>query len=496
MTAAYDAVVVGAGPNGLAAAITLAREGCSVLLREAADTVGGGTRTAELTLPGFQHDICSAVHPTGAASPFFRSLPLRRHGLEWVHAPIPLAHPFDDGSAAVLAHSVADTAASLGDDGHAYRRLVAPHLEVFDDIIHDILAPIRMPRHPLLMARFGLDALPSVRQLVTGRFVHDPARALFAGCAAHCMLPLDWNATASFGLVLVLTAHAVGWPAARGGSRAIADALAAHFVELGGVIETGAPVRSLHELPAARATLLDVTPHQLLDLAGPRLRGRYRRQLERFRYGPGTFKIDWALSEPVPWTAPACRQAMVVHLGGSYPEIEYSESSPWVDQHVDRPYTLFSQTTAFDPGRAPPGRHTAWAYCHVPQRSDRDITDIVEAQVERFAPGFRDTILARYTMTPSDFERHNPNIVHGDINGGAQHLRQLLFRPVVRWNPYSTALPGVYLCSASTPPGGAVHGMAGFHAARAALRREFGRRVSATPPPHPEHAPANRPPAD
>jgi phytoene dehydrogenase-like protein len=472
--ARYDAIVVGAGPNGLAAAITLAQAGHSVLLREAADEIGGGTRTMELTLPGFHHDVCSAVHPTGAASPFFLSLPLEQHGLEWVHAPVLLAHPFDDGTAAALHRSIADTAATLGADAASWRSVMQPYVADWDRLVHGVLAPIRIPQHPFVMARFGVRALRSVRTFVR-RFREPKAAALFAGIAAHCMLPLHWLATASFGLVLAVTGHVAGWPIARGGSRSIAHALAAHLEALGGVIETGAPVLNIDELPPARATLLNLTPRQVVRIAGHRLPAGYRRRLERYEYGVGTFKIDWALAGPVPWVAEACARAMTVHLGAPYAEIEAAEAAPWRDTVPERPFTLFSQPTLFDASRAPAGQHTAWAYCHVPQGSTVDMTERIEAQVERFAPGFRDLILDRYILDPATIEEHNANMIGGDINGGMQHFRQLLFRPVPRWDPYATPVRGLYLCSSSTPPGGAVHGMCGWHAARSALRREFGR---------------------
>jgi phytoene dehydrogenase-like protein len=461
---------VGAGPNGLSAAVVLARAGLSVLVREAAPVIGGGTRTEELTLPGHLHDVCSAIHPMGVASPFFRELPLAKYGLEWIHTPTLLAHPFDDGSVALMERSLDAMVDGLGRDGAAYRSLMEPFLNRWEDLVHDSLRPIRMPRHPFFMARFGLHALRSVDGLVKGRFENDATRALFAAIAGHCMLPLDWKGTASFGMMLCVTGHAVGWPLARGGSRSISRALAAHLEELGGVIETDAPVHDVDELPSARAVLFDVTPRQFVRIAGRRLPDRYRRQLEAYRYGPGAFKVDWALSEPVPWTNPRCRETPVLHLAGGYDEVLASERAPWEGVHDAKPFVLFVQPSLFD-SRAPDGAHVGWAYCHVPHGSTADMTDAIEAQVERFAPGFRDTIVARHVMSPADLEDHNANMVGGDINAGAQDLRQLFFRPVPRWNPYVTPADGLYLCSASTPPGGAVHGMCGYHAANSALQR-------------------------
>jgi phytoene dehydrogenase-like protein len=451
----------------------LARAGLSVLVREAAPVIGGGTRTEELTLPGHLHDVCSAVHPMGVASPFFRELPLARHGLEWIHPPTLLAHPFDDGSVITLEPGLDDAVAELGEDGAAYRALLEPFIERWDDLAHDALRPIRVPRSPLLMARFGRHALRSADALARARFRDDRTRAMFAAIAGHCMLPLDWAATASFGMMLCIAAHVAGWPLARGGSRAISDALAAHLRELGGTIETGAPVHDIRELPRARATLFDVTPRQLAGIAGERLPARYRQQLERYRYGPGAFKVDWALSDPVPWRNPRCATAPVVHLAGGYAEVLRSERAPWDGIDEAQPLVLFVQPSRFDPSRAPAGRHIGWAYCHVPHGSTTDMTDAIEAQIERFAPGFRDTVLERHVMAPAALEAHNANMVGGDINAGAQHLRQLLFRPVPRWNPYTVPGSSLYLCSASTPPGGAVHGMCGYHAAHTALRRTF-----------------------
>jgi phytoene dehydrogenase-like protein len=471
----YDAIVVGAGPNGLSAAIVLARAGLSVLVREAAPVIGGGTRTEALTLPGYLHDVCSSIHPMGVASPFFRQLPLADHGLEWIHTPTMLAHPFDDGSAITLERTLDATVDALGRDGAAYRDLIAPFLDRWQDLVHDALRPIRMPSNPFFMARFGLHALRSVDGLVTSRFRNDATRALFAAIAGHCMLPLDWKGTASFGLMLCITGHAVGWPLARGGSRSIARALAEHLRSLGGVIETDARVDDVRELPPARAVLFDVTPRQFLAIAGDALPDGYRRSLERYRYGPGAFKVDWALSEPVPWKNRRCAETPVLHLAGSYPEVLASERAPWHGIDHDDPFVLFVQPTLFDPSRAPDAGHVGWAYCHVPHGSTTDMTAAIEAQVERFAPGFRDTIIERHVMTPADLEAHNANLVGGDINAGAQSLRPLFFRPVPRWNPYATPVREYYLCSASTPPGGAVHGMCGFHAANTALKRSFGR---------------------
>ncbi len=470
MTRRYDAVVVGSGPNGLAAAIALAQAGCRVLVREGAATIGGGTRTAELTLPGFRHDVCSTAHPMGVGSPFFRTLPLAAHGLEWVHAPAPLAHPLDDGTAVVLERSVQATAAGLGADGPAYRRLFEPLVKDWEILAQGLLRPLAVPRHPVALARFGLLALRSAKGLAAGHFHDAAARALFAGMAAHGVVPLDQPATAAVGLVLMLASHAVGMPVARGGSQAIADALASYLRSLGGTIETGAPVQTLADLPAADLILCDTSPRGLLRLAGDRLPAGYRRQLSRFRYGPAAFKLDFALDGPIPWRAAGCARAAVIHLGGTLPEITRAERAPWHGRTAAHPYVIVVQASLFDDRRAPAGQHTGWAYCHVPNGSTTDMTARIEAQIERFAPGFRDRILARHSSSPAQMAAYNPNYVGGDINSGAQDIRQLFTRPVPRFDPYSTPVRGLYLCSSSTPPGGGVHGMCGYWAAQSALR--------------------------
>jgi phytoene dehydrogenase-like protein len=466
----HDAIVVGSGPNGLAAAIALARAGRSVRVLEGSETIGGGLRTEELTLPGFLHDTCSAIHPLGVASPFFRSVPLAAHGVDWIHPPAPLAHPLDDGTAVLLERSLDETAAGVGPDGLAWRRLFGPLVAAAPELIDGTLAPLGLPRHPVPMARFGLGALRSASGLARSRFDGQRARALFAGCAAHSLLPLESAATAAFGLVLALLGHAVGWPLPRGGSQRVADALASYLVSLGGELETGRPVASLSELPPARVTMLDVTPRQLLALTGDRLGGRYRRALERYRYGPGVVKVDYALSGPVPWRAAECARAATVHLGGTLDEIAAAEAEVASGGHPLRPFVLVAQQSLFDPSRAPDGSHTLWAYTHVPNGSTVDVTDRIEAQLERFAPGFRERVLARSVLGPAALEARNPNYVGGDINGGSAELRQLFARPVARPVPYRTPLDGVFLCSSSTPPGGGVHGMCGYHSARAALR--------------------------
>ncbi len=468
-----DAIVVGSGPNGLAAAITLAGAGRSVLVLEAAETPGGGCRSAELTLPGYVHDVCSAIHPLVAGSPFFRSLPLAELGVELVQPAAPLAHPLDDGGAVVLERSVNATSEALGADGAAYRDLLGPLVRDADALIDGLLGPpLRPPRHPLALARFARHGLRSAVGLAS-RFSGERARALLAGMAAHSIRPLDARLTAGFGLALMTLGHAVGWPVARGGSGRITDGLVELLRTLGGEIETGRLVTSLDDLPPARAVLLDVTPRQLLAIAGTRLPPAYRRRMARYRYGPGAFKVDWALAGPIPWRSPDCARAATVHLGGTMAEIAAAEAAVAGGGHPERPYVLLAQQTLADPSRAPEGRHTAWAYCHVPGGSPVDMTERMERQVERFAPGFRDLVLARAARGPAQLERENPNHVGGDIAAGLQDLRQTLARPVARPDPYATPAPGVYLCSASTPPGGGVHGMCGRHAARSALGRDL-----------------------
>jgi phytoene dehydrogenase-like protein len=465
-----DAVVVGSGPNGLTAAIALARAGLSVHVLERAERIGGGMRTEELTLPGFRHDVCSAIHPLAVASPFMRQLPLAEHGLQWIEPPAALAHPFDDGTAALLERTPASTGATLGRDAAAWTRHVGPLARDAELLLDDLLGPLRIPRHPFVLARFGLRAGLPASMFARTAFRDERTRGFFAGMAAHSMLPLTQPGTAGYGLVLALLGHAVGWPLARGGSQKLADALASYLRALGGTIETGRQVESLAELDGASAVLLDTGPRTLLRLAGSRLDGGYRRSLERFRYGPGVFKLDWALDSPIPWRAEECARAATVHLGGTLEEIAASERAPSHGATAARPFVLVAQQSLFDPTRAPDGRHTAWAYCHVPNGSTADLTERIEQQVERFAPGFRDRILARSAVGPAWFEEHNPNYVGGDINGGAGDLFQLFARPAPRLSPYTTPLPGVFLCSSSTPPGGGVHGMCGYHAARAALQ--------------------------
>ncbi len=475
MTArSLDAVVIGAGPNGLAAALTLARAGRSVRVYEAADTIGGGTRTQELTLPGFRHDVCSTILPLTAASPFFRTVDLAARGVELVHPDAPVAHALDGGRAGVLERSVTATADALGgDDAHAWRSLFGPLVRDAGKLTGELLRPIvHLPRHPLALARFGLPALRSATGLAGGRFRGEAARALFAGLAAHSMVPLGRPLSASFGLVLGTYAHAVGWPMVRGGSAAVTDALAAEVQALGGEVVVGQRVTSLADVPTSRVVVFDTTPQALMGIAGDRLPARTRRRYAGFRYGPGVFKIDWALDGPIPWTADGLRRAATIHLGGTIDEIAASEAEVAAGRHADRPFTLLVQYHPWDATRAPEGRTTAWAYCHVPNGSDVDMTERIERQVERFAPGFRERVLARATHSPAEMEAHDANYVGGDINAGISDIRQLIFRPTVTLDPYHAGA-GLYLASSSAPPGGGVHGMSGYLAARSALRRDL-----------------------
>jgi phytoene dehydrogenase-like protein len=463
------ACVIGSGPNGLAAAIVLAQAGLQVEVFEAESTAGGAARTLPLTLPGFLHDFGSAVHPLAAGSPFFSSLPLSNHGLEWVHPPAPLAHPFDDGSAVVLERDLKDARTSLDADGDAWINLLHPFVEHWMNFAADVLRPMpSIPRHPWLMARFGINAMRSA-MAVAGRFRSERTRALFAGMAAHSFLSLEDPLSGAFGILLSVLAHAVGWPIPRGGSQSISNALAGYLTQLGGRITTSSRVSSLVGLSEYKLFLCDVTPRQLASIAGQRLTEPYQRQLQSFRFGPAVFKVDYALSQPIPWKAADCLRAATVHVGGTFEEIAASEHAMRRGQHSDRPFVLLAQPSLFDPSRAPAGKHVAWAYCHVPNGSKLDMLGRVEAQIERFAPGFRDCVLASRSFSPADLEAMDANLIGGDIVGGAMDLSQSFFRPT--WRHYATSARDIYICSASTPPGGGVHGMCGYHAAKMALSR-------------------------
>ena len=473
-TKIYDAIVVGTGPNGLAAGIRLALEGLQVKIFEAADTVGGGMRTKEMMQSGVRHDICSAIHPMAASSPFMSKLPLGDFGLEWITPEYAVAHPMDSGKAAIMQSDIRATAEELGVDSEEYQKIMRPIADNWEALTNDFLGPLTIPSHPILMARFGLQAIQSAERLQR-KFKTEEAKALFAGLAAHSILPLDAPVTAAIGLVLGAAGHSVGWPLPKGGSQSIADAMAAYFKSLGGEIETGFEVTSLKQLPPNRCVLFDLTPRQVVEIAGDQFPNHYIKRLEKFRYGSGVFKIDYVLSEPVPWTDSRCQKAGTVHLGGTFEEIAKSEEQMSSGKHPEKPYVLIAQQSLFDDTRTPDNRHTLWAYCHVPNGSERDMTKEIEDQIERFAPGFRDVILDKHTMNTSQFEEYNANYFGGDINGGSQDIWQLFTRPVHLINPYATPAEGIYICSSSTPPGGGVHGMCGYHAAMLALKKEFGR---------------------
>jgi phytoene dehydrogenase-like protein len=464
------ACLIGAGPNGLAAAIVLAQAGLQVGVFEAEPIPGGAARTLELTLPGFLHDFGSAVHPMAVSSPFFSSLPLQDYGLEWIHSPAPLAHPLDDGTAVTLERNLWEAESWLGVDGKAWRNLMLPFAERWREFAPEVLRPLpALPRHPWLMARFGVNAIVSARTLAFSLFRHARARALFAGLAAHSFLSLDQTLSAAFGMLMAVPAHAVGWPIPRGGSQSLTNALCRHLAKLGGAVYTSARIDDLSTLPPNDVTLCDLTPRQLVHVAGNRLSSSYKNRLAHFRYGPGVFKVDYALQSPIPWRAKECLRAATVHLGGTFEEIAASEAAVRSGHHADRPFVLLAQPSLFDPTRAPDGKHIAWAYCHVPNGSKVDMLGKLEAQIERFAPGFRDCILARRVFSPAGLESMDANLVGGDVAGGALDLWQFLFRPTRQH--YATSAKDIYICSASTPPGGGVHGMCGYHAAKMAMSR-------------------------
>lgn len=469
MASGLKACVVGSGPNGLSAAIVLAQAGVRVEVFEAQPTAGGAVRSMELTLPGFVHDFGSAVYPLGAGSPFFSSLPLRDYGLEWIHSPAPLAHPLDDGTAVVLERDLDAAAAALAPDGHAWCSLLQTLVNHWNELAPELLCPLlNVPKHPFLLARFGMNALLSAKFLAH-RFKSERTRALFAGLAAHSFLALDDPLSSAFGILMAAPAHAVGWPIARGGSQSITNALCAYLEKLGGTVTTSSPVKSLDALSRHDLILCDVTPRQLVAMAGRQLSEDFKSRLNNFRYGPGVFKVDYALDAPIPWKAQECMRAATLHLGGTFEEIAVGEKAVRSGQHPERPFVLLAQPSLFDPSRAPAGKQTAWAYCHVPNGSTFDMLPRLEGQIERFAPGFRDTILARRVSSPATLESMNANLVGGDISGGVIDLRNMLFRPTAKL--YATSARNIFLCSSSTPPGGGVHGMCGYHAAKAALER-------------------------
>jgi phytoene dehydrogenase-like protein len=468
----FDAIVVGSGPNGLAAAITLQLSGCSVFLVEGNSTIGGGLRSAELTLPGFTHDICSAIHPMALASPLFDQLPLREHGLEFLFPTYAAAHPFDQHDAALLYQSLTTTAAAMGTDQRIYTQLISPIVDQWNSLVNALLGPLRIPADPIALSRFGLHALQSA-QSISRRFQTEKARGLWAGMAAHSIMPLNNLSTAAIGFVLMATGHLKGWPIPKGGSQQIANALLSYFKSLGGKVQTNFYVRSLEALPSAKAILFDVTPKQLLEIAGHKFSSVYSWQLKRYRYGMGVFKMDWALDGPIPWKDPNVSGAGTVHIGNTFDEIATSELATSRGQHSEKPFILLAQQSLFDASRAPEGKHTVWAYCHVPNGSTVDMSSKIENQIERFAPGFKSMILKKHVMNTADMQAKNANYIGGDINGGIMDVRQLFTRPALRLSPYRTSARGLYICSSSTPPGGGVHGMCGYHAARNVLKDIF-----------------------
>jgi phytoene dehydrogenase-like protein len=471
LNTSYDAVIIGSGPNGLSAGIELARNGFEVLILEAASTIGGGLRTSPLTLPGFQHDFCSAVHPTGILSPYWKQLPLEKFGLKWICPPASVAHPLDGEPAVILSKSLEETVDSLGKDGKAWKKLISPFLAKAEALISEGLKPLGIPEHPLLLARFGMKAMLPATLLANLFFKSSRGKALFAGNAGHSILPLSKAFSSAIAMMFSVMAHTENWPVAKGGSQSIANTLMDYFISLGGTIQTNTLITHFDQLPSAKVYLFDTDPYQLASIAEAVLPNGYKRRLRRYNFGPGVFKVDWALNDSIPWKDPNCLKASTVHIGGTMKEIALSEKAAWNGQHVDQPFVMLCQQSEFDPGRAPEGKHTGYAYCHVPNGSDRDMTEIIETQIERFAPGFKDIILARHSTSTKAFQQYNPNYFGGAITGGAADISQLFTRPVARLDPHSTPNPKIFICSASTPPGGGVHGMCGYYAAKSALKR-------------------------